>query len=211
MNENLDNPVSDKTIDSQLHEMGYYSRVALRKPFVSESNRIKRYKWCMDRKSWNLEWQYIVWSDESRFNLYQNDGRQRVWRQPKEKYDIDCLTPTHKHGGGGVMVWGCFVSDTLGSLVIVVGKMTGNSYVNLLKDYLLPFLNRTENPSSLTFQDDNAAIHTARVVLRWKEENSITSLPWPAQSPDLNPIEHLWDYLEKLVRRKGHIQRTLKN
>ncbi|CAJ0632481.1 7404_t:CDS:2 [Entrophospora sp. SA101] len=51
-------------------------------------------------KNWNTEWNYVIWSDESRYNLHQNDGRQRVWHLPKEKYDVDCLVPTFKHGGG---------------------------------------------------------------------------------------------------------------
>ena len=55
------------------------------------------------------------------------------------------------------------------------------------------------------FQDDNAPVHTAKAVLKLKEDNLISSLPWPAQNPDLNPIEHVWDYLEKAVHnRKPH-------
>ncbi|CAJ0627840.1 10373_t:CDS:2 [Entrophospora sp. SA101] len=56
-------------------------------------------------------------------NLHQNDGRQRVWHLPKEKYDVDCLVPTFKHGGGDVMVWGCFVNNCLGPLVVIDGKI----------------------------------------------------------------------------------------
>src|SRR4051794_3511198 len=70
------------TVRNYLHEEGYYSRVALRKPFVSEKNRQKRLKWCKERKNWNTEWNYVIWSDESRYNLHQNDGRQRVCRLP---------------------------------------------------------------------------------------------------------------------------------
>ncbi|CAJ0836974.1 9468_t:CDS:1, partial [Entrophospora sp. SA101] len=89
---------------SYLHGEGYYSRAALRKPFVSEVNQKKRFSWCRERKNWNInDWNNIIWSDESKFNLYYSDGWQRVWRMPKEKYDVDCLIPTFKHGGGGIM------------------------------------------------------------------------------------------------------------
>ena len=133
----------------------------------------------------------------------------RIWRQPKEKYDVDCLVPTFKHGGGGVMIWGCFVNNLLGPLVVINGKITGEAYKNLLNEHLLQFLDELEEPNNYTFQDDNARVHTARVVLKWKEEKSINSLPWPAQSPDLNPIEHVWDHLEKAVRNRVPHPKTI--
>ena len=78
-------------------------------------------------------------------------------------------------------------------LVVVPGNLNAQCYVNLLNNNLLPFMQNFR--PGLTFQHDNARPHTALVTANFLAQNNVNVLPWPALSPDMNPIKHIWDEL----------------
>ncbi|CAB5191118.1 unnamed protein product [Rhizophagus irregularis] len=108
-NTSLDTTFHYNTVRRYLHDEGLGSYTAKKKPRLTEKHRTDRLKWCKDKKNWAEEWKQMVWSDESRFALFQSDGRARVWRSPRETYNKDCIQSTDKFGGGSVMFWGVSV------------------------------------------------------------------------------------------------------
>ncbi|GFV04904.1 transposable element Tcb1 transposase [Trichonephila clavipes] len=130
-----------KTIQRELHTAKMHGRVAIPKPLVLGRNASKRLQWCRDHLNWaQLQWEQVIWSDESSFTLFQTTGRVFVWQTPTEAFHVDCLVPTVKHGGGSVMVWAAISSRGSGPLVVLRGMITGDHYRSILANHLPPML-----------------------------------------------------------------------
>ena len=204
-NSGKDDQVSSKTVARTLHSLGFRARKACRKAMISKKNLKKRLEFYNKYKHWSsVDWNNVIFSEESKFNLVYNDGRVRVWRQPGERFDYSCTSKTVHSGGGSVMFWSCISNNTLGPLIEVNTRLYSSKYIsNILVPFLQTFWkNFMRRKPQAKFMQDNAPCHKSKKVLSWFGSKKVSILDWPPQSPDLNPIENLWAILFSAVREK---------
>ncbi|GFU95459.1 transposable element Tcb2 transposase [Trichonephila clavipes] len=126
-----------------------------------------------------------------------DENRVRVWRPLGERLNHAFALQRHTAPTVGERVWGVIAYNTLSQLVLIYGPMTALRYDHdILQPHVLPLMQRLPG---VIFQQSNARPQTARVLQDCL--SYLTTLPWPAQYPDLSPIKHIFDNLGRLV---GH-------
>ena len=200
----LGHRVSRQTVAMRLRAHGIRAFRPYRGQLLTAQHRRLRLRWARTVRRWQRrDWQRVVFTDESRFCMFRADGRQRVYRRRGERTAACCVQEVVPYGGGSVMVWGGICGQERTPLVIVHGNLTAQRYMdNILRPVVLPFLQ--QQPRGVIYQHDNARAHTARIVTNFLAANNVNVLPWPARSPDMSPIEHLWDLMDHRVRQRPH-------
>jgi hypothetical protein len=107
----------------------------------------------------------LVFSDETKICRFNSDGRTWCWIEDRENIPVLAMNQTGKHGGGSIMRWGCLTCRGLGSLHNIQGHLNARGYIAILEqDLCSTLLAFGFNLEEIIFQQDNAAVHTTKIV-----------------------------------------------
>lgn len=169
----------------------------IKKPLLTHRHKLMRLQFAQTYLNWTPQtWNTVLFSDESKFQLFGSDSIQYIRCPPCTRFDSKYQIPTVKHGGGNIMVWVCFSRSGTGPIIRIRCVMDKHMYLDILQKYILPFAEE-DMPLRWVYQQDNDPKHTLLLVKKWFKDNNVKLLNWPFQSPDLNPIENLWDYVDR--------------
>ncbi|GFV83664.1 transposable element Tcb1 transposase [Trichonephila clavipes] len=170
-----------KTVARRLRGGGLYARRPVVCVPLTRQHRTARLQWCREHHNWTeQDWACVLFLDEKNI-------------QEKDRY-LTC----------SIMVWaGTMINGRTRLHVVANGTMTGERYID---EVLLPHVRlfRGAVGDKFVFMDDNATCHRTLDVQDCPDSEGIQRLVWPARSPDLNPIENVWDALGRQVAGRNY-------
>ncbi|GFT57814.1 transposable element Tcb2 transposase [Trichonephila clavipes] len=193
------------TVARRLHKIGLFARHHERSLPLKVDHRHHRLQWCREHKNWTTDqWSCVLFTDESRFSTRSDSQRVLIWREIGTRFYTSNIKERHHYAGPGVLVWGGIMLNGRTEFHIFDrGSVIGDLYC---EEVLLPHVRlfRGAIGPDFIFMDDNARPHRTLAFEELLESENITRMDWTAYSPDLNPIEHVWDALGRRIAASLH-------
>ncbi|GFU40275.1 transposable element Tcb2 transposase [Trichonephila clavipes] len=169
--------ISRKTVARRLRGGGLYARRPVVCVPLTRQHRTARLQWCREHHNWTeQDWACVLFSDESRFSLSSDCRRQLMWRESGTAYRPENIQEKDQYPTCSIMVWAdIMISGRTRLHVVANGTMTGQRYID-------------------------EVLHPHDCL----DSEGIQRLVWPARSPDLNPIENVWDALGRQVAGRNY-------
>ncbi|GFU90627.1 transposable element Tcb2 transposase [Trichonephila clavipes] len=197
--------ISRKTVARRLRGGGLYARSSVVCVPLTRQHRTARLQWCREHHNWTeQDWACVLFSDENRFSLSSDCGRQLIWRESGTAYRPENIQEKDRYPTCSIMVWaGIMINGRTRLHVVANGTMTGQRYID---EVLLPHVRlfRGAVGDKFVFMDDNATCHGTLAVQDCIDSEGIQRLVWSVRSPDLNLIENVWDALGRQVAGRNY-------
>ena len=181
---NLGYELTVKTSANVLKSMNFFSAIKKKKPLLSKKHQQDRLKFAKRYKNWTVDdWRRVVFSDETKINVWGSDGCKYYWSRPGDKLKPHHLDLTAKHGGGNIMMWGCMTYWGPGyACQVYDGTMKSEDYQHILDTVYRNTMEYYDlDWPKMYFQDDNDPKHRSVSTKKWIEEQNIKVLEdWPA-------------------------------
>ena len=113
------------------------------------------------------------------------------------------IQPTAPYGGGSIIILGCISHECKLDLVTIQGNLSGDQCIrDVLQPVVLPHFDNHPLATRPVYMDDNTRHHLSRAVATYLQSEAVSAVPWPAMSPVLNPIEHVWDMVGRRIHAR---------
>lgn len=185
--------VSSRAIRRSLNEMSYKNDLPKVIPMLTESQKTKRLTWC--KKNSKRRWDKVIFSDETSIEL--DRCKNRKWHPKGKRPEVGKTKFPRK-----IMFWSAIGIKCKAPLIVLKGSVNTDKYIELLENHFLPWF-RENCPATHIFQQDNAPAHKSKHSIAFINNQNLKLLDWPANSPDLNPIENIWSVLKNAVEKRS--------